>query len=76
MKIRVRGGRGVSEPIDIKKLRALIDSKGVSDAEFARTYGIDPSYLSKILSGKRKDPQKLIIQLLCRGVKKKDIFLS
>ena len=62
--------------IDIKKLRELIDSKGVSDAEFARTYGIDAGYLSKILSGERKGAQKLIIQLLCQGVKKKDIFLS
>jgi predicted transcriptional regulator len=58
--------------INREKLRALIDNNYTSDAEFARDYGIDPGYLCRILSGE-KEGQKLIIQLLSRGLR--DIFL-
>lgn len=54
--------------IDTGELRLFITDNYESDAAFARDYGIDRGYLSRILSGQQAGKQ-LIIRLLLRGIR-------
>jgi transcriptional regulator with XRE-family HTH domain len=43
-------------PLDPVKIRAVMDVKGVTQAELARRTGIAPPNIARILSGDRTDP--------------------
>ena len=44
-------------------LKTYIDKKGISQADFARLIKVDPSALSRYLSGKRLPPPQVAIRI-------------
>ncbi|MFZ5646068.1 MAG: helix-turn-helix domain-containing protein [Bacillota bacterium] len=64
--------------MDIKKLSGLIGGKYSSQRMAARAMGINHSYLSKVLKGKRKPGKKFIDGMLkaFNDVKYEEIFIN
>lgn len=62
--------------VDIEKLSALIAGKYSSQRTAARAMGISHSYLSKVLSGKRRPGKKFIDGILedFKDIKYEELF--
>lgn len=61
--------------VDIKKVKAFMAEKNMSEPEFANTMGITYSYLFRVLRGDRQPGRKFIEGLLNAGMRADDIFL-
>ena len=48
-----------------KKLRILLEKHNMRQKVLAEKLGITPAYLSELLSGKKKNPNEILLQLIC-----------